>query len=238
MKQPWIITRIQKKLLGMRFRFLVELITGLDRPLEILDVGGTQAHWSKVDYQTLGDVKFILYNILPLTTATPPFCFVEGDGRDLSRYGDRKFELVYSNSVINMLGNYNDQERMAKEIRRVGKRYFVQTPNHAFPLDWRTMVPCFHFLPKKFQAWCLRQFPVGIHKRVPDREKSLRVVNTVRDLRYEELRALFPGATVARERVWGMTKSFMIYGDFATPDEIDCDRMLYEELEDSHRNEN
>ncbi len=238
MKKPRFITKIQKKLLGTRFRFLVELITSLDRPLEILDVGGTQAHWSKVDYQALGEVKFILYNILPLTAVTSPFCSVQGDGRELSRYGNQQFEFVYSNSVINMLGNYSDQERMAREIQRVGKRYFVQTPNHAFPLDWRTMVPCFHFLPKDFQAWCLQHFPVGFHKRVPDHQKALRVVNEVRDLRYEELKALFPGAVVSRERVWGMTKSFMIYGGFAAPDGTDHNPMVDKELEDSNRDEN
>lgn len=216
LKRPGFISKFQKGLLGTRFHFLVKLTANLERPLEILDVGGTQAHWKKVDHQALGEVQFILFNIRHQAGVTTPFSAVQGDGRDLSRYDDDQFELVYSNSVINMLGNHADQERMAREIQRVGKRFFVQTPNHTFPLDWRTLVPFFHFLPKGFQAWCLRQFPVGIHKRVPDREKAHQAVNEVRDLRHEELMALFPGATIEKERVWGMTKSFMVYGGFGS----------------------
>jgi hypothetical protein len=104
---------------------------------------------------------------------------------------------------------------MAGEIRRVGKRYFVQTPNHGFLLDWRTRVPCFHFLPVAWQAWCFRHFPVGIYPRIADRATSLRVASRIRNIRKAELPILFPGAAVVPERILGLTKSFMIHHGFA-----------------------
>ena len=95
-----------------------------------------------------------------------------GAARDLSRYSDREFDVVFSNSVINVVGDIWDQERMAKEIGRVGKRYFVQAPNRGFLVDWRTLVLCFHLLPVLsglvLSPFCGWQLP-----RVKDRAKSI-----------------------------------------------------------------
>jgi len=145
MNRQRFVSYMRQKFLSARFDFFLKLLTDLERPIKVLDVGGTIIHWQKIDFSSLGDIEVRLLNILPQQEVEAPFFSVVGDGRDLSRYADQEFDLVYSNSVINMVDNFADQKQMAQEIRRVGKRYFVQTPNHRFWLDWRTMVPFFHF---------------------------------------------------------------------------------------------
>ena len=64
----------------------------------------------------------------------PIFSFVEGDGRNLSNFGDKTFDIAHSNSVLEHVGNWEDMHRFAGEIARVGRKYFVQTPSFWFPV--------------------------------------------------------------------------------------------------------
>jgi hypothetical protein len=182
--------------------------------VRILDVGGTQQYWSQFGLPRLDGVEVVLFNIFPQDSVAPPFRAIVGDGRDLSRFRDKEFDIVYSNSVLSLVGTFTDQSQMAREIRRVGRRYFVQTPNRFFVLDWRTLVPFFHWLPAAAQAWCFQRFRVGIYPRLPEPITALHHATRVRDLTASELRELFPGATVVRERVFGLTKSFLIHAGF------------------------
>ena len=60
--------------------------------------------------------------------------FVEGDGTNL-QYADGSFDLVFSNSVIEHVGEFDTQRRFANEMLRVGKRIYCQTPNKWFLLS-------------------------------------------------------------------------------------------------------
>jgi hypothetical protein len=122
-----------------RSTLFARLLASLPKPLRILEV------------------QIELLNLVT-EPVRAPFTSVAGDARDLSRYPDRSFDIVFSNSVIGHVGGLSDQARAASEVRRVGRCYFVQTPNHGFPVDWRTMVPLFHFLPRLREPLCnLRQ---------------------------------------------------------------------------------
>ena len=154
-------------------------------------------------------------NQFPQDDLPSNFSFVIGDARDLSRYPDQSFDLVFSNSVIGHVGDFLEQRRMAREIQRVGRRYFVQTPNHGFPVDWRTLVPFFHFLSPRLQAWCFERMAVGTYPRAADRDKATELAHRIRNVRRYEIPDLFPGATVRNELVFGFTKSFMIHRWFA-----------------------
>ena len=185
-----------------RFSWLVQAIQHPGRPLRLLDVGGEWTYWRDMPWQQLLPVEITLLNLYKQTVC-PPFTAVVGDGRDLSRYADRSFDVVYSHSVIGHVGDWTDQQRMARELQRVGRLVVLQTPNHYFPIDWQTMMPGFHFLPFEAQQWCLDRFRVGICP------KGF-TVDHARNLTRRELRMLFPAARLRRERIAGFTKSFVV----------------------------
>jgi hypothetical protein len=102
------------------------------------------------------------------------------------------------------------QARMAAEVRRVGRRVYLQTPNRYFPLEPHFLFPFFGILPIGVRAFLLQRFDLGWHKRVPDRAAALEDVRSIRLLTGSEMRRLFPGARFENERFLAVTKSFIV----------------------------
>jgi hypothetical protein len=90
----------------------------------------------------------------------------------------------------------------------------VQTANRNFPLDWRTLVPFFHWLPASAQAWWFQRTPVGRYKKARTAAEAVEWATRVCDLTASECKTLFPEGTIVRERVAGLTKSFMVHHGF------------------------
>ncbi|HEY1952007.1 MAG TPA: class I SAM-dependent methyltransferase [Gemmatimonadaceae bacterium] len=199
-----------------RFSFFLSLLSEVQRPVRILDVGGTAEFWQLMGLDKLRDIRITLFNLRANSVAGSMLESVAGDARDLSRYQDKSFDVVFSNSVIEHLGpKFSDQQRMASEIQRVGGRYFVQTPNRYFPLEPHFLVPGFQFMPVSLRTWLLSSFDVGWYKRIPDRAAARREVESVSLLGEGQVRKLFPGARIYRERILGLTKSFVAYGGWS-----------------------
>ena len=64
-------------------------------------------------------------------------------------FENKKFDVCWSNAVIEHVGDKTKQIMFLKEIKRVANRAFVTTPNKFFPIEVHTCVPLLHFLPKK-----------------------------------------------------------------------------------------
>jgi 2-polyprenyl-3-methyl-5-hydroxy-6-metoxy-1,4-benzoquinol methylase len=64
----------------------------------------------------------------------------------------RSFDIVFSNSVIEHVGDAESQQQFAHEIARVGRAYWVQTPNRRFPVEPHLLTPFLHFLPTRWSA--------------------------------------------------------------------------------------
>ena len=193
-----------------RFAFFLAMLSRLERPVHILDIGGTGTYW-----RTMGlddDQVFItLLNLTPSNVTLPHVTSIVGDARNIP-VGDNGFDIVFSNSVIEHVGTYHDQLQMAKEVCRVGKRYFVQTPNKYFPLEPHSLFPLFQFLPARLRARLLQTFKLGWFPRTPDLRKAMEIVEGIRLLDKREVVSLFPNAAIYEERVFGLTKSFVAYG--------------------------
>jgi hypothetical protein len=191
------------------------LIAPLPRPLRILDVGGTQAFWSNAGFAAGDGVEILLLNRESVAVSGPPFSSVAGDARAMPEFADAEFDVVFSNSVIEHVGGLEDQRRMAKEIQRVGQRFFVQTPNRRFPIEPHTVFPLFQFLPLALRVSLIRRFQLGWIPRTPDPRAAREMACSARLLTQAELTELFPGASLHRERLCGLTKSFIACNGFA-----------------------
>ena len=175
----------------------------------ILDVGGSPETWDLLEVRP----RVTLLNT-PRTRdemAAAP-AWVAGDGRALP-FRDASFDIVFSNSVIEHVGDAGSQGRFAREVMRVGRGFWVQTPSRWFPVEQHLLTPFIHWLPKAFQRALVPRFNLWglVARPTPDRrEFYLRhYLEEVRLLGAAELRALFPGARLVRERVLGWTKSLI-----------------------------
>ena len=203
-----LATRMRRQ----RFAFFLSLLENVRRPLTILDVGGTQQFWDMMGRDRLPGARITLLNVAAQPVTGEGFESVAGDARDLSRFETSSFDVVFSNSVIEHLGpRFADQQRMADEIKRVGNRYFVQTPNRHFPLEPHFLVPGFQFMPLALRVWLVSHFNVGWYPRIHDKAKARAEVESVSLLTERDLRRLFPQAQIYRERLLGLTKSFVAY---------------------------
>jgi methyltransferase family protein len=123
--------------------------------------------------------------------------FVRGDARALP-FEDGSFDIAYSNSLVEHL-HPGDRDRFAAEIRRVARRYWVQTPNRFFPVEPHVLLPGFQFLPEPARR---RLWRLGMRGQYEQIEL----------LGAAELRRLFPDAVIVRESFAGMTKSLIAAG--------------------------
>ena len=202
-----------------RFTFFLTLLAQLRRPLSILDIGGTELFWQTMGFEDEEGVTITLLNLQGSELSArenysgrTEFHRCLGDGRRMPEFRDGEFDIVFSNSVIEHVGDFGDQQKMFGEICRVGKRFFVQTPNFYFPIEPHFLVPGFQFLPLSVRAYLLQHFSLGWTHRVADRDEARTVASSVRLLTLPELRRLAPEAKIYHERFFGLSKSFVAYG--------------------------
>jgi hypothetical protein len=180
------------------------------RPAEsttILDVGGTPFNWELAGIRS----QLTLLNLSPprgVDATASDYRFVEGSGTQLE-FADRAFDVVFSNSVIEHLGSWEQQRAFAREVRRVARGLWVQTPARGFPIEPHLMTPLLHYLPVGWQRRLLRNFSVwGLVAR-PSQEAVEGFLEQTRLLDFREMRELFPDCEIRRERFLGLTKSYV-----------------------------
>jgi SAM-dependent methyltransferase len=205
------IDSLASRLRRKRFALFMHLLESLPRPIKILDVGGTQGFWELMGFTNEPDVEVVILNVSAMAMLYDNFASIVGDARDMRSFADNAFDVVFSNSVIEHVGTYADQYRMAEEVQRVGKRYFLQTPNRYFPIEPHFLFPLFQFLPLSLRIFLMRRFDLGWFKKIPDKQQATEHVRSIRLLTRRELLALFPGAMLYKEKFLGLTKSLIVY---------------------------
>ncbi|MDQ3671713.1 MAG: class I SAM-dependent methyltransferase [Actinomycetota bacterium] len=78
----------------------------------------------------------------------PHIRYVQGDACALP-FADGEFDVVFSNAVIEHVGDRARQRLLVSEAVRVGRRVFLTTPNRRFPIEVHTRLPLVHWLPDR-----------------------------------------------------------------------------------------
>jgi ubiquinone/menaquinone biosynthesis C-methylase UbiE len=74
---------------------------------------------------------------------------VQADGLSLP-FEDNAFDAVHSSAVIEHVGSFQNQVQLIKECTRVARKaVFITTPNRWFPVEFHTVLPLVHWLPKR-----------------------------------------------------------------------------------------
>ena len=190
-----------------RFSFFLAKMEKLPKPLTILDIGGTVAFWEAMNFNH-PDIKITLLNLEKEEVNNPQFESIAGDATDLSEIDDQQFDIVFSNSVIEHLFTWENQQKMAKEVLRVGKHHFIQTPNYWFPIEPHWVFPFFQFLPKSVRIRLTQRFSLGHIPRIPSYQKAKEQVDEIRLLSLSDYKRLFPNSSIYIEKFAWLSKSF------------------------------
>lgn len=192
---------------------LIEAIASRGKGVRILDLGGRALYWNSLfdrDLLERSGATITLVNLEPLESdGDPMFVDAPGDATALPQYADNAFDLVHSNSVIEHVGDWPQMEAFARETRRLAPAYYVQTPNHGFPIEPHFSAPFFHWKSEQARARALMTRRHGFCERAGDMGEAMRMVQHARLLDRAQFRFLFPDARWPDEKVLGLTKSLI-----------------------------
>jgi hypothetical protein len=208
-----LVSRLRRKR-SRHVRELIEQTYAEVGRCRIVDLGGRPEYWSMFDRQFLEahGVHITLVNLEPLkdVSADPMFTEAEGSACDLNQFPDGAFDLVHSNSVVEHVGDWDNVEAFAREVRRLAKRYYVQTPYVYFPVEPHFSAVAFHWLPEPIRADMLMKKELGFMPgKARDMGEAMRAVQDARLLSKRMFRYLFPDADQRDERFAGLTKSLI-----------------------------
>jgi hypothetical protein len=134
----------------------------------------------------------------------PGLTFVQTEGVKLP-FADHQFDIAFSSAVIEHVGDSERQREFVSELLRVSKRgVFILTPNRWFPIDFHTMLPLVHWLPRVQHQRILRALGLDFWSETD----NLNLLSSA------DLRSLFPpGARVTMEclRTFGWPSNLMAY---------------------------
>ncbi|MFT6437055.1 MAG: SAM-dependent methyltransferase [Candidatus Azotimanducaceae bacterium] len=198
-----------------RFSMLLKLLESHEAPVKILDIGGVHHFWTAMDLSEMPEFHVTFLNQWPASTKSelPNSVYSKGDGRSMPQFEDNQFDIAFSNSVIEHVGGLRDQKRMAEEVHRVGKSFFVQTPNRHFPIEAHFFLPYFQYYPLKLRAFLHSRFKLGWWEKAEGYHEAMEEVESIRLINKSEFNYLFPDATVSKEKFMGLTKSFIAVSD-------------------------
>lgn len=206
-----ISTYFRNRRFGFFRQFFDQISAGGTQSVKILDIGGTEDYWKSMGFELNNKTEIVLLNLYEKEVSHPGFKSIKGDACNLEGIADKSFDLVFSNSVIEHLFTQENQIKMANEIQRVGKNYFIQTPNKYFPIEPHWVFPFFQFLPFGLQVFLTQHFNLGHIPKTSDKEKAKEQVREVRLLSKKEFHSMFSGANIFLEKFFEFTKSFIVY---------------------------
>lgn len=170
----------------------------------VLDLGGQPMIWDTVPVR----MDLTILN-LPGAAKTEHRShhktrFVEGDACQVEGFQGRSFDIVFSNSVIEHVGAPPKQSDFAREVRRLGKSYWVQTPSKWFPIEAHCGMPLWWFYPAAVRRYFIKRW----RQKLPG---WTQMVAETTVLTKADLKRLFPEAKILVERSFGFPKSYIAY---------------------------
>jgi hypothetical protein len=191
-----------------RANWLVEQFPDLAQ-MSVIDLGGRVSSWANAPVRP----KHVhIVNLESEAAEIPPWAEVDhGDACQLpSHILSRRYDLVFSNSVIEHVGGHERRLRLAEAVHTLADSHWVQTPYRYFPIEPHWVAPGMQFVPIAARSRYAHRWPLG-HTPAKDRADALETVMWVELLDKTQMRFYFPDSKLRAERFMGLTKSLIAY---------------------------
>jgi ubiquinone/menaquinone biosynthesis C-methylase UbiE len=87
----------------------------------------------------------------------PSVPYIHGTALELP-FEDNSFDVVYSHAVIEHVGSFDNQVKMISEAIRVARKsVWITTPYRWHPVEFHTVLPLIHWLPKPIHRYFLQK---------------------------------------------------------------------------------
>jgi SAM-dependent methyltransferase len=80
-------------------------------------------------------------------------------------FRDQSFDIAFCSAVLEHVGEDYQQKHLLREILRVSKRFFIVTPNRLCPIEFHTLLPFIHWLPRTLHQKLLQMIGLDFWAR-------------------------------------------------------------------------
>lgn len=197
------------------------MLSRLPRPLQVVDLGGAADFWRIWGLDASDGLFVTLVNHHRCDTdhvsggRLPPFMNeIIADATELDAGTLRRYDLVFSNSMLEHLPDEDGRAKLCRNIEASGKPYFIQLPNRYSLVDPHfphPLVPFFGAYPKPLKALLMARSGLGSGAKCASYAEAMNRLKYYNPLCASELKALFPSGTLVEERTFGMPLSLIIH---------------------------
>lgn len=171
--------------------------------MKVLDLGGRASHWMGSPRRP---AQVLCVNLEPPEPEAADLPWLRVEHGDACAWRcDERFDLVFSNSLIEHVGGHERRLRLADRIRAAGDAMWVQTPYRYFPVEPHFLFPGFQQLPIAARARIAQQWPRRDAPR--SHRDAYRHAAWIDLLTISDMRDYFPGTRLWFERFGGVVKS-------------------------------
>ena len=208
-KKDSFVNRIRQKRFVAQQQHIERLLEQKES-IKILDIGGEIDFWKHMGWQNERCTIYLLNledRIAAGSGDTKGFVWVQGNALHLP-YQAGDFDLIFSNSVIEHVGSYQNQALFASEVNRVCSKYIIQTPSLWFPLEPHSLLPLFQFIPHPVRAILIMLFNINYFPKQKTYKEALAVSRSTLMFSKKRFQQIFPDATIQVETLFGIPKSY------------------------------
>lgn len=171
----------------------------------LLDIGGYPFNWFQRG-KIIRRVDVLNLDLVPLhetPPGAPAIRALSGDARRLP-FCDHTYDIVFSNSVIEHVGDLEDQEAFAMEARRVGGKLWIQTPARECPVEPHYLGLFIHWCPSHWQVPMAKWLSLRGLTGSASQSDLEAIARSTRLLNRDEMCRLFPDCEIWTERMFGV----------------------------------
>ncbi len=172
--------------------------------MRVLDLGGTADTWRVPGMRAR---SITLVNIDHAEEPDEPW--MEIVRADACAGGFGKYDLVFSNSLMEHLGGHARRQQFSDVVQESAPSWWMQTPYRYFPVEPHWIFPCFQFLPFRTRLMICQHWDTLNMPACKDVAVAAELVASIELVSATEMRMYFPTSEIWFERIAGIPKSLV-----------------------------